>query len=134
MIRFSLGVRNAVANAVKDIVGDYASVLRIYTGTQPATADTAATGMLLCEIALTSGFITATTGFTELTLASTTGEVGTAVATGTAGYGRWTNAGGTISVDGSVGTAGTDFIIDPVDITEAESVTVTSLKLTQPAQ
>lgn len=133
MIRFSLGVRNAVANAVKDIVGDYASVLRIYTGAQPATADTAATGTLLCEIALTSGFITATTGFTELSLAPT-GEVGTAVATGTAGYGRWTNAGGTISVDGSVGTAGTDFIISPANITDAETVTVTSLRMSQPAQ
>lgn len=131
MIRFSLPLRNTVANAVKDAVGDTASLLRIYTGSQPATADTAPSGTLLCEIPLTSGFINATAGFTELAF---TAEVGTAVATGTAGWARWTSAGGTQVVDGSVGTAGTDFIISPADITIAEDVTVTSIMLSQPAQ
>ena len=131
MIRFSLAVRNAVANAVKDTVGNSGSYLRLYTGAQPATADNTATGTLLCEINLGSGFIDATTGFTEL---ANPGEVGTAVASGTPGYGRWTNYAGTINVDGSVGTAGADFIISPASITNGQDVTVTSVKLTQPAQ
>lgn len=131
MIRFSLSLRNAVANAVKDTIGDTASLLRIYTGTQPATADTAPSGTLLCEIPLTSGFINATAGFTELAF---TAEVGTAVASGTAGWARWCDSSGTVAVDGSVGTAGTDFIISPASIVDTEDVTVTSIQLSQPAQ
>ena len=57
--------------------------IRLYTGTQPATADTAATGTLLCTITLNSGAYTAETQATAtLTIGGASGSINTITVAG----------------------------------------------------
>ena len=52
-VKQSTGLRDAIARAIRNIYQDM--VLKIYTGTAPATADMAATGTLLCTFSKASG-------------------------------------------------------------------------------
>jgi len=107
--------------------------LRIYTGTQPGSADEGSAGTLsgtygtlLCEIAGISW--SAGTGGTGV-FTSTSGFLGTAVTTGTAGWGRLeaVNAQGTCRVDGDVGTSGGNvFTINVSSIVAGQVVSILS--------
>lgn len=123
--RLSTGFVNAVnaTGSVKSVMQD--GVIRIYSGTQPADADSAETGTLLMKITVDAGAFTpgaATNGLemgtsTDGVLSKASGEtwkgVGLAAAgTGTtAGWYRWysnteTTGSSTsaIRVDGAIGT------------------------------
>jgi hypothetical protein len=127
MIRLNTALRNSILdNAVG--IGLSAGDLVVYTGAQPATADLAASGTLLVTINIASGLTVAAAGTFGLSAAS---ESGVATATGTAGWGRFTDA--TDRVDGTVGTSGTDYIIDNAAITNGATVTLTQLDITMPA-
>jgi hypothetical protein len=82
-LRISTGLRNAVASG-----GSYAQVLgngriEIYTGAQPATADTAVSGTLLCTITVGSAAHTAEVRATgTLTLAGSAGSINTVTVDG----------------------------------------------------
>lgn len=125
-IRFNTETRNMIVDAITAIMGS--ATLRIYSGSQPATAGTAATGTLLVEIPL-QGFNAAATGVA--TLYTGTPIQGIAVATGTAGWARLTD--GTHNIDGTVGTSGTDFLINTVSVVNGGTVTLTNCTITQPA-
>lgn len=125
-IRLNTAMRNTIADSIASIIG-YAT-LKVYTGTQPATGDTAATGTLLVEITL-QGFNAAASG--QVTLSTASPVQGTAVASGTAGWARLTD--GMNNFDGSVGTSGTDFIINTTAITLGGTVTLTGCTINQPA-
>lgn len=125
-IRFNTAQRNMLADAIASDIGGY--TLSIYTGTQPATANDAASGTKLVDIAI-NGFNPAASG--SATLDTSSPNVGDAVATGTAGWGRITGATGVI--DGTVGTSGTDFTINSTAITSGATVTLTAMTITQPA-
>lgn len=125
-IRLNTAMRNTIADNIASIIG-YAT-LKVYTGTQPATGDTAATGTLLVEITL-QGFNAAASG--QVTLSTASPVQGTAVASGTAGWARLTD--GMNNFDGSVGTSGTDFIINTTAITLGGTVTLTGCTINQPA-
>lgn len=116
-------------------------VINIYTGSQPANADTAPAGVngtLLCQIInIGWGGVTgadSTVGTTSGTavLGSAGGYAGTAVATGTAGWARmqtfgtnFTGSAGTYNIDGDVGTSGAyTFVINNVSITNLSTVTL----------
>jgi hypothetical protein len=116
-------------------------VIKIYTGSQPADADTApsgTSGTLLCQIInIGWGGVTgadSTVGTTSGTacLGSAGGYAGTAEATGTAGWARmqtfgtnYTGSAGTFNIDGDVGTAGTStFVINSVSVTNLGAVTL----------
>jgi hypothetical protein len=99
--------------------------LEIYTGAQPADADSATSGTLLCTI---TGIGWATTGGATsgtAALANAAGYTGTAATTGTAGWARmktvglgYTGSAATHVIDGDVGTASTCvFVINAVSIT-----------------
>jgi hypothetical protein len=100
--------------------------LRIYDGTQPATADTAITSqVLLAELrfnataapAAVSGLIT----FNAITADSS------ANATGTASWYRCLSSDGTtVVMDGSVGTSGSNMILPTTSIVAGVQVGVTS--------
>lgn len=125
-IRFNTAERNSIADF---LAGQLAgATLTIYTGTQPADGNSAATGTKLTDVTI-NGFNAAANG--SATLDTTTPNVGTAVATGTAGWGRITHLGGVI--DGTVGTSGTDFTINATAITNGATVTLTAMTITQPA-
>lgn len=89
---------------------DGTASLRLYTGTQPANADAATSGTLLCT--LTDISWAHCTGGTAALTASVSGTTSEA---GTAGWARLQTVGagteGTFVVDGSVGAAGTNTFV-----------------------
>jgi len=143
-LRLSTDLKNYIINQgiVKQMAGTMgtggSTVIKIYTGTQPADADTAPTGTsgtLLCQIigigwGGTNGTIGATCG--TVSLGTSVGYTGTAEATGTAGWARmqtfgtnFTGSAGTFTIDGDVGTSGTStFVINAVSITNLGSVSL----------
>ena len=126
-IRFNTAMRDVMVTALTNAIGGY--TLSIYTGSQPATADGAATGTKLVDITI-NGFNTPATG--SATLNTTSPNTGVAVATGTAGWGRIVGGAGE-RIDGTVGTSGTDFTINSTSITNGATVTLTAMTVTQPA-
>ena len=126
-IRFNTAMRDAMVTALTGAISGY--TLSIYTGSQPATANDAATGTKLVDI-MVNGFNAPASG--SATLNTSTPNTGTAVATGTAGWGRIVGSAGE-RIDGTVGTSGTDFTINSTSITNGATVTLTAMTVTQPA-
>ena len=126
-IRFNTAMRDAMVTALTDAISGY--TLSIYTGSQPATANDAATGTKLVDITI-NGFNAPVSG--SATLDTSTPNTGVAVATGTAGWGRIVGGTGE-RIDGTVGTSGTDFTINSTSITNGATVTLTAMTVTQPA-
>ena len=126
-IRFNTAMRDVMVTALTGAISGY--TLSIYTGSQPAAANDAATGTKLVDITI-YGFNTPANG--SATLNTSTPNTGTAVATGTAGWGRIVGGAGE-RIDGTVGTSGTDFTINSTSITNGATVTLTAMTVTQPA-
>lgn len=104
-------------------------ILRVYSGTQPATADTAPIGTLLAELGfanpaftVTGGVATAEPLLTDL-----------ANATGTATWFRAFTSADEPVFDGTVGEADADLIIDDDAIAAGELVEITALTYGFPA-
>lgn len=94
-----------------------ASTIEIRSGTKPATPETTASGTLLCTVAI-SGSFTSTGGV--LTAAD---PASAAVAqTGTAGYFRLKQSGGTAVLDGTVGTSGADMNLSTTSLVAGGTV------------
>ena len=104
-------------------------LLRIYDGVQPATADTAlGTQVLLAELTFNATAAPAAAGGL-LTFNAITADA-SANATGTASWFRATNTAGTVVVlDGSVGTATSNCILNSVSIVIGGNVAVSSFTL-----
>ena len=119
-IRWNTAKRNALVDAGVASL----TVLEIRTGSQPASANDAASGTLLATITIAWG--AGASGVASITGTPST----TAVATGTAGWARFRNTGDTLRMDGAVGT---DVTLNNNSITSGGTVTVTSGSLTQPA-
>ena len=119
-IRYNTASRNVIADkAVENL-----TTLKIYTGSQPASANSAASGTLL--VTVTVAWSAAASG-----VASISGTPSaTAVASGTAGWGRFQSSGDTLRMDGAVGS---EFTLDNNSIVSGGTVTVTSGQLTQPS-
>lgn len=122
----------AVANAAADAAVALANggSLRIYSGSQPATAATAISGQtLLAELALGNpAFGSASNGVA--TANSITAD-SSADATGTAAWFRVVNSGGTGLWDGTVGTSGCDLNLDSVSLVAGGNVSVSSFTFTE---
>jgi len=133
-VRLSAATANALANAVNTQVnaGTGAGTIQIFTGTQPATADTAESGTLLATFTLQDPAFGGASGGV-ITLAGTPLTVA-AVASGTAGWFRLeSNGGSTLTVlDGSVGTSGNQINLNTTSITSGVNVTITSGSITMP--
>jgi FlaG/FlaF family flagellin (archaellin) len=144
-LRLSTDLKNYVINQaiIKSIAGTIgtggSAVLKIYSGSQPASADsepTGANGTMLCSIInIGWGGSNGTRGATSGTAShgsDAAGYTGTAAVTGTAGWARLetfgTNAhgsAGTFRIDGDVGTAaGSTFTINSISITANGAVTL----------
>lgn len=125
-------------------------VIDIYSGTQPADADSAETGTMLVRITQGSGAFTSgveTNGLvmgnvTSHALKRETGEVwsGVAVASGTAGWFRFyantvvTGAStSAIRFDGNVSTSGAQINMTNTTVTSGGTTTIDAVTLTQPA-
>lgn len=128
-VRLSASLANTLADAVDTALGN-AGTIKIYTGTQPVTADTAESGTLLATFTLGSpGFGSASSG--TITLLDVPITVA-AVATGTAGWFRMETSAGSNILDGSVGTSGNQINLNTTAVTSGVNVTITSGTITFP--
>ena len=100
--------------------------LRIYDGTQPATADTAITSqVLLAELTFSATAAPATSN--GLITFNAIGADTSANATGTASWFRaFQSNGTTVVMDGSVGTATSNLILNSVSIVSGGNVSVSA--------
>ena len=120
-VRFNTAKQVALSTAgVNDITH-----LDIYTGTQPASANDAASGTLLGTI---TGIGWTTSG-NPAVLADAPYE-GTAVESGTAGWGRFRNAGDTLRMDGAVAA---EFTMADTAVVSGGTLRLTAATLTQPS-
>jgi hypothetical protein len=140
----------ARGGSVKDTFRN--GIIKIYSGSQPANADTAASGTHLLTVTVGSGAFTAGAEANGLEfgtaasgeIAKATGEVwsGVGLADGTAGWGRFyanaTDAGGASTtlyrIDFSVGTTGADLNMSSTSIVTGSTYTIDTFKLTRPYQ
>lgn len=124
---------NAAVNAAADAVCALlnSGYLRIYDGSQPATADTAiSTQTLLAE--LTFGATAFGAAAAGVATANAITKDSDANATGTAAWFRAFESDGTTPVyDGSVGTSDADLVLNSVAIQAGAEVEVTSLTYTE---
>lgn len=118
---------NTEANAIGPLLNS--GTIKIYDGTQPATADTAITTQNLLAT-LTFG----ATAFGSASAGVITANAitsGTAGATGTATWFRALKSDGTTVVfDGSVGTASADLVLGTVSIVSGATVSCSSFTYT----
>lgn len=124
---------NAAANAACDAMAALLNngYLRIYSGTQPATADTALSGnTLLAELRFgATAFGSAVAG---VATANAITSDSSADATGTATFFRALKSdGSSVVYDGSVGTSSADLVLGSTSIVSGAAVAVTSLTLTE---
>lgn len=127
-------VRNAMVDAVVDRLdaGSGAGTVKIYTGSQPADADDAPSGTLLCTLTLGDpAFGSAASG---VATANAVAAVA-AAATGTAGWFRAADSDGNKVLDGSVTATGGggDMTLNTVSVVSGVDVQITSWTVTQPA-
>lgn len=133
--------QQASADAVVDRIdlgtGTATGLLRIYSGAQPADADTAPVGTLLVEIALANPAYGSadTTGAAAL---AGTPRSANAAAAGTATSFRIINRDGATVFDGAVratadSDTGQELVLDNTNIAVGQQVSITSLSFTQPA-
>ncbi|MGW5556858.1 hypothetical protein ACWER9_06500 [Micromonospora sp. NPDC003944] len=133
--RISTAARNAAAGAIAGLLdaGAGAGTIKVYSGSQPATGDTAESGTLLATFTLADpAFSSASSGVATLagTPRSTTG-----VGAGTAGWFRAEDSTGANVLDGSVTAAGGggELELSTTTISVGLTVELTSGAVTMPA-
>lgn len=140
-VRINTAARNAAADAVAALVngGTGPGVIRIYTGTQPATPATSPTGTLLAEFTLSDpAFAAASSGSAALDVTPALTDQG--LAAGTAGWFRVldsTEAAGTglgvLDGDVTATGGGGDMELNTTTISVGVDVEITSGSITMPA-
>ena len=137
----------AVGKAFKDIFRN--GIIRIYSGSAPATADAEETGTLLLKITKASGTLVAGTSTNGLNFDAIASGIlskdsethsGVGLVDGTAAYYRMYDNGeitlaSTTSkrVQGTVGTSGTQFVLSSTSIVSLATTTLDTHNITQPA-
>lgn len=151
-IRLSDALRNFMLETGSVETALALGFLIIYSGSQPTSANDAATGTRLATIANADGLVGLTFEAIAVagTLPKTSGETwsGTAVASGTAGWFRFagldtdkattvTNAdaggAGFVALDGSIAVTGGDINMSNVSVVTSALQTITVFNIIQPA-
>lgn len=127
--RISNAAASAEVNALSALLNT--GKLRIYSGTQPATVDTAlGAAVLLAELTFAATAFGA--GSNGVATAGTITGTSSAAASGTAAFFRLFQSDGTTAVcDGTVGLTGCDLNLNAVVIAAGAAVSVTSMTITQ---
>lgn len=129
-LKFPDAYRETRANTLATRAGN-AALLRIYSGSQPADADTAASGTLLAELTMATPSFAASSS-EGVIAAGTISDDSSANNSGTAGWFRIVKSDGTTCVlDGSVSTSGAELNLVTTSITATQPVSVTSLTMTE---
>jgi len=135
-IRLPIASRNAAANVVADLVdaGAGSGLLRVYTGSQPASADAAATGTLLAIFTTNDpAFGPAGTGTANLIVAPSISTTG--LSAGDAGWFRLLDSTSSTVLDGSVTApgGGGDMIMSTITVSVGLTLQLTAGTITMPA-
>jgi hypothetical protein len=132
--RLTNALRSAAANQIRNLVdaGATGGTIKIYTASQPATADDALTGQTLLGTLTfsTTSAPDATNGV--LTFSAITEDT-TADATGVAVWARIQDSNGVNVFDCDVGTAGATINLNTVNIVAGGAIRITSAVVTVPA-
>ena len=134
ILRLATAARNAAADAVVDLIdgGAGAGTVKIYTGSQPASANDAESGTLLATIDLADpAFGAAASGVATATDPASVN----ASATGTAGWFRVEDSTGANVMDGdctATGGGGT-MTLSTTSLVSGSPVDITSFTVTMPA-
>jgi hypothetical protein len=122
-LKYSNGTRNAQQNGLITYAGTGA-LINIYSGSQPANANTAISGQtLLVTLTVTGSFGTDSNG----TITLSTVANGTAVATNTATFFRITKSDTTtVVMDGSVATSDADLVLNNTSIATGQVVSISA--------
>jgi hypothetical protein len=127
-IQLSVAVRNARLDAIETTIGTSA-IMRIRTGAAPANCAAADSGTVLATLNLPADYLAAAASGSKAK--SGTWEDTSADATGTAAHFRiYDSAGTTCHLQGTVGTSGTDLVVDNTSFATGQSFTVTGFTLT----
>jgi hypothetical protein len=138
MITLAVTTATAMADTVAAAIdaGAGAGTLEVYTGTKPATAETAATGTLLATWTLADpALVAAVAGVADL---DADPDLTAPVATdGDAGWFRVADSTGAVVFDGECGTTGgveADLNFDTLSWLAAGTVSITTGTVTQPTE
>ncbi len=124
----ALATRNAAVNAVAALCNT--GYIQVYSGSRPATPDTALNGNTLLAT-LTFSATAFGAGASGVATANAIGS-GTAVATGTAAFARiFKSDDSTVVGDCNVGTSGSDINFPTLSFVSGEVISCSSLTLTQ---
>lgn len=128
-IQFSVAVRNARLDAIETAIGQSA-VMRIRTGSPPASCATADSGTVLATLNLPADWMAAADNGSK-SMAGTWQDA-SADASGVAGYFRIYDSSGTCHIQGTVTATGGggDLQVDNVNFAVGQQFTVTSFTLT----
>lgn len=135
--RITQAAAKAACDAAVDLLdaGSGPGTVEIRTGSQPATANTAASGTLLGTLTLSDpAFGNATTASPAVATASAITSDTTADATGTAGWFRGYDSAGTAVIDGSITATGGggDLTLDSTSIVAGGTIAMTSWTISHP--
>ena len=127
-LKYSASLKNARLDQITAKVGA-SGLLRIYDGSQPANPDTAVTSQTkLAELTCNASAFAGSASGGVLTANAISNA--NAIASGTASWFRLCKSDGTAVIDGTVGTSGTDLIIDNTSVNSGQQVSVSSLTIT----
>jgi hypothetical protein len=126
-LKYSVVLKNAQEAAIRTTLGASA-LINLYSGTQPASPDTAITSQtLLATLTCSATFGSESGGIETLNAISNgTGTAGAGAGTAATWF-RITTSGGTAHVDGTVGTSGCDLnLTGSTSIATGQTVSVSS--------
>lgn len=127
-VQLSTSVRNARLDQIESVTGASA-ILKIRSGAAPANCGAADSGTVLATVNLPADWMAAAAAGSKAM--SGTWQDASADATGTAAHFRiYDSAGTTCHIQGTVGTSGTDMIVDNASFNVGQSFTVNSFTLT----
>lgn len=127
-LQYSTTVRNAKLDAIETAIGTSA-ILKIRTGSVPANCAAADSGTVLATVNLPSDWMAAASSGSKAK--SGTWEDTSADASGTAAHFRVYDSGGsTCHIQGTVGTSGTDMIVDSTSFTAGQDFIVNTFTIT----
>ncbi len=127
-LQLSVALRNARANAFETAVGTDA-VLKMFTGAQPANCAAANSGSELLSITCPTDWMAAASAGAKALSGSWSVS---ASGSGTPGHFRlYASDGTTCHAQGTVGTSGTDMVIDSATVTATQTVTITTFGWTE---
>lgn len=128
-MRTANATKNASVNASTALLNS--GTIKLYSGTRPATADTALSGNNLLST-LTFGASAFATAVNGVATANAITQDSSAALGGTVTFARLCTSGGAAVADVSVGTSGTELIINSTTIVQGLIVQCSSLTYTQP--